>query len=113
MPLVTHNQGNILFTKELHRRYQGKLYTIALDPGVIRIDLTRYHSGILQRLSVSTAFSPSGPVLTHPQGMTSETLENGALTSLYAASSPDATRHDGKASASCLGIESLMIILCA
>jgi NAD(P)-dependent dehydrogenase (short-subunit alcohol dehydrogenase family) len=107
MPLVTRNQGNILFTKELHRRYQGRFYTIAVHPGVIRTDLTRYHGGFLQQLVVSAAFSLRVPVLMHPQGLSSETPENGALTSLYAASSPDATRHDGQASAPFLDTESL------
>lgn len=93
------NQGNILFTKELHRRYQTKLYTIALHPGVIKTELTRYHSGVFQRLIVSTTFSLRVPVPMHPQSMTFETPENGALTTLYAASSPDAIHHDGKASA--------------
>lgn len=106
------NQGNILFSKELHQRYQTKLCTITLHPGVIKTDLTRNHSGILQKLTVSTTFSLRVPVLMHPQGMASQTPENGALTTLYAASSADAIRHDGKASTHYLSIQSPVIILC-
>jgi len=73
--------GNILFTNELVRRYGDRgLISIAVHPGFVNTDLARHHnmilSGVIARLTVP--------------------VESGAVTSLFAATAPEAAQWNGK-----------------
>jgi len=73
--------GNILFSNELARRFQDKgLISIAIHPGVISTDLTRYHSSFLSK----------------PLSYVIKPVEVGAITQLFAATSPEAAELSGK-----------------
>jgi retinol dehydrogenase 12 len=80
---LTRVQGNILHANELARRYGDKgLVAISVHPGFVKTDLMRNHSGLTTRIAQ----------------MASITTEQGALTQLFAANSPDAKNLSGKAS---------------
>jgi NAD(P)-dependent dehydrogenase (short-subunit alcohol dehydrogenase family) len=73
--------GNILLTNELVRRYGDKgLISIAVHPGFINTELTRYHNSILAGLTSKLALPTS----------------LGAVTQLFAATSPEAAELNGK-----------------
>lgn len=73
--------ANVVFSKELHRRYgdQG-IVSISVCPGAIATELLRNKAGIIQLLS--------GVVLYH--------ASYGALTQLYAGTSPEAATLSGQ-----------------
>ncbi|KAI0278525.1 hypothetical protein BC826DRAFT_1084073 [Russula brevipes] len=76
-----HDQGNILFSNELARRYGGEgVVSISLHPGTIDTDLSRYASSLVQR---------AGRLVTY-------SVSYGAITSLYAGTSPAACDLNGK-----------------
>jgi len=73
--------GNILFSNELARRYGGEgVVSISLHPGTIDTDLSRYASSLVQR---------AGRLVTY-------SVSYGAITSLYAGTSPAACDLGGK-----------------
>ncbi|KAI0291000.1 hypothetical protein BC826DRAFT_1024255 [Russula brevipes] len=73
--------GNILFSNELARRYGGEgVVSISLHPGTIDTDLSRYASSLVQR---------AGRLVTY-------SVSYGAITSLYAGTSPAACDLNGK-----------------
>ncbi|MGB2896555.1 MAG: SDR family oxidoreductase, partial [Anaerolineales bacterium] len=77
--------ANILFTYELARRLTGGTVTVnALHPGHIATDIWR------------TNFSVIGPLLKWIMGFFAITLEEGAKTSIYLASSPEVEGVTGK-----------------
>ncbi|KAN0127177.1 NAD-P-binding protein [Lactarius tabidus] len=72
---------NILFSNELDRRYGAEgMVSISLHPGAINTDLARYATSLLQRF---------GRIVTYD-------VSYGAITSLYAGTSPDAGSLSGK-----------------
>jgi retinol dehydrogenase-12 len=76
-------QGNILHANELARRYGDKcLVAISVHPGIVKTELMRTHNGIITRIIQ----------------MLSITAEQGAITQLFAANSPDAKSLSGKVS---------------
>jgi NAD(P)-dependent dehydrogenase (short-subunit alcohol dehydrogenase family) len=87
-PFPTYGQSklaNILFAKELARRFEGTDRTAnALHPGVIFTELWRHLPGVANR--VIRAVTP----------LFLKTVEQGAATSCYVAVHPDAGRFNGR-----------------
>jgi retinol dehydrogenase 12 len=80
---LTRVQGNILHANELARRYGDKgLVAISVHPGFVKTDIMRNHIGLATRIAQ----------------MATITTEQGVLTQLFAANSPDAKNLSGKAS---------------
>jgi NAD(P)-dependent dehydrogenase (short-subunit alcohol dehydrogenase family) len=76
--------ANILFTRELHRRYGDKVFCNALHPGAVQTELGRGlmdYLGFLGKIVMPIAQIPTYFVLL--------SALQGALTSLYLATSPD------------------------
>ena len=74
-------QGNILFSNELARRYGGEgIVSISLHPGAIKTDLTRHGGELIQRV---------GRIVTY-------SVTYGAISSLYAGTTPAAGELNGK-----------------
>jgi NAD(P)-dependent dehydrogenase (short-subunit alcohol dehydrogenase family) len=76
--------ANILFTRELDRRFQGKgIRAYAVHPGVIMTKLARHLSPEDIQELMSRASAEGGPV------MTFKPVEAGAATTVYAATAPE------------------------
>ncbi|KIJ06997.1 hypothetical protein PAXINDRAFT_91104 [Paxillus involutus ATCC 200175] len=74
--------GNIIFSAELHRRYQHQgIISTALNPGIIKSQLGRHHNDLMQRLgNMILAWD----------------ISYGPLTQLYAGTSPEAAKLGGQ-----------------
>ncbi|EGN94781.1 hypothetical protein SERLA73DRAFT_96138 [Serpula lacrymans var. lacrymans S7.3] len=73
--------GNIVFSTELHRRYQEKgIITISVHPGLIKSELHRHNSKIFDAFLALFLYD----------------VPYGALTQLYAGTTPDAEALKGK-----------------
>ncbi|KAF9219365.1 NAD(P)-binding protein [Gyrodon lividus] len=73
--------GNIIFSAELHRRYHDQgIISTALNPGGIRTELQRHHGSLSQKLGSMLLWDVS----------------YGALTQLYAGTSPEADKIGGQ-----------------
>jgi len=79
--------GNVLFTMELAERLKGTRVTVnALHPGVVKTEISQKHSGLIVQLGwkifeiIQSAIS----------------VEDGAKTSIYLASSPEVEGESGK-----------------
>jgi hypothetical protein len=77
--------ANILFTREFNKRYGDKIYANSLHPGVVRTELSRgiqeSMGRVLSLLVAPIFYTFSYVVMISPK--------DGALTSLYCATSPD------------------------
>ncbi|KAI6032762.1 hypothetical protein F5J12DRAFT_796251 [Pisolithus orientalis] len=73
--------GNIVFSAELHRRYRDQgIVSTSLNPGGIRTELQRHQGGFVQWISSILLYDVS----------------YGAITQLYAGTSPDAVSLGGE-----------------
>ncbi|KIJ04401.1 hypothetical protein PAXINDRAFT_104187, partial [Paxillus involutus ATCC 200175] len=74
--------GNIVFSAELHRRYHEQgIVSTSLNPGAIKTELQRHHSGLMQRLLSMLLLWD---------------ISYGPLTQLYAGTSPEAANLGGQ-----------------
>lgn len=81
---------NVLFTIEMVERLKGSKVTVnALHPGFVRTEIGNKHGGLFYKImwTLGTAFAIS--------------VEKGAATSIYLASSPDVANENGKYWANC------------
>ncbi|ETW78251.1 hypothetical protein HETIRDRAFT_325583 [Heterobasidion irregulare TC 32-1] len=72
--------GNIVFARELGRRYGDSIISTAVNPGNIRTTLYRHYPSLLERLALSTMYPPP----------------TGALTQLWAGTSHETIDFNGK-----------------
>jgi NAD(P)-dependent dehydrogenase (short-subunit alcohol dehydrogenase family) len=77
--------ANILFTREFNKRYGDKMYSNSLHPGVVRTELGR---GLFESMGPTLSFVVS-PILYMFSFFVQIGPKEGALTSLYCATSPD------------------------
>ncbi len=94
-PNLAYSQSktaNIWFTLELHRRYADRFLSLAVHPGVIETDLMRHLP--------SSLFDSMREAL-HKDGVQEKTVEQGAATSVWAATASELRDHGGSYLADC------------
>ncbi|KAH9929195.1 NAD-P-binding protein [Fomitopsis serialis] len=80
--------GNVIVAREVAKRYGGKgIVSISLDPGNIETDLQRYYIGLPGLAGALTKVIVK--LMLHPAPF-------GALTQLWAGTTPEAIDHNGK-----------------
>ena len=84
--------ANAWFALELHRRYSDRLLAFSVHPGVIETDLMRHLP--------QTLFDTMREAIKR-DGVEEKTVEQGAATSVWAATAPELTQHGGSYLADC------------
>ena len=84
--------ANAWFTFELHRRYADRFLALSVHPGVIETDLMRHLPPAL--------FESMREAIRH-DGVKEKTVQQGAATSVWAATAPELSDHGGAYLADC------------
>jgi NAD(P)-dependent dehydrogenase (short-subunit alcohol dehydrogenase family) len=84
--------ANAWFTLELQRRYSDRFLSLSVHPGVIETDLMRH---------LPTAVFESMREAIRNDGVEEKTLQQGAATTVWAATAPELLKHGGAYLADC------------
>jgi hypothetical protein len=97
---VRHEKGNIIFSAELARRYGSQgIVSTALHPGIIKTGIARHHGSFIQALWVCySCISSYSRAVSYLQNLCFYDVSYGALTQLYAGTTVEGAKLNGKVS---------------